>query len=49
MSARPGDAGGRGDSAHGPASRAGRWLAIDVTIEIFPGIEGNDHSPFGRR
>ncbi len=21
----------------------------DVTIEIFPGIEGNDHSPFGRR
>ena len=21
----------------------------DVTIEIFPGIEGTDHSPFGRR
>ena len=34
MSARPGDAGGRGDSADGPASRAGRWLAIVASVVV---------------
>lgn len=34
MSARPGDAGGRGDSANGSASRAGRWLAIVASVVV---------------